>query len=183
MSRTLHATWNAPAEQPTPREHRREMRRIRRAAKPLQLPVPKHAVMWLTIAMGAGILVSAGLVIAGLVTGAGILTAAGFVVAGAAVGIPLLVAGWIFARAIRRTAGVFGVTFVAGVIAAAAGYATADALYSYAGWAVVVLSFAAVYLIVTVPRWRREAAGRERRRTRSAKRRERRAEAVRRGTR
>jgi peptidoglycan/LPS O-acetylase OafA/YrhL len=169
------------AERAARRAQRRDERRARRAAHPQRVSPPRHAAMWLTIALAGGLVLAAAGIAIGTATGLGLLVTVSFVLAGASIVGPIAAAGWMIARAIRRGAGVLGLLFAAGMIAAGVGQFADQPPVMFGGWAAMILAAAALYLVVAVPAWRAEAHRRERRELRAAARRERRAEAVRRG--
>lgn len=145
-------------------------------------PPPRHAAAWLTGWLVAGLAVAGGIMpfvtadwpgwVMPVLTGALATSVAG----------PILVAGWLVGRALRRGAGAVGLLFAVGMLAAGGGQAASLTWAAFAGWAVMAFSATALVLLTGMPVWRAQARRREELAARAARRAQRRAQAARRGT-
>ncbi|WOF23350.1 hypothetical protein N8K70_01365 [Microbacterium betulae] len=145
-------------------------------------PPPRRAAAWLTVWLVAWLVVAGGVMpfvtadwpgwVMPVLTGVLAVSVAG----------PILVAGWLAGRALRRGAGIVGLLFAVGMLAAGGGQAASLTGVALGGWAVMAFSATALVLLAGVPVWRAEARRREERAARAARRAQRRARAARRGT-
>ncbi|WP_345441056.1 hypothetical protein [Microbacterium gilvum] len=144
---------------------------------------PKRAAMWLGIWLAAGLVLGGAALIVANATGQAWIMPTAIAVVAVSVAGPILVAGWLIARGIRRGAGALGLLFAGGMLAAGAGQAASLPWWVAAGgWAAMAVAVIVLYLVVSIPAWRAEAIRREARERKAVERAERRAHAVKRGT-
>lgn len=144
------------------REAKREERRAARRAKPARVMPPRRAPLALTLVFAIGVAVAVVAYIAALITGVGWLAPIALTVGGAAVVAPVLAAGWLAGRAIRRGFGPVGLVFALGLFAAASSPVVEISWVSYAGWAAMAAAAVALFLAVKIPAWRRARSARAR---------------------
>ncbi|MGK9220046.1 MULTISPECIES: hypothetical protein [unclassified Microbacterium] len=154
-------------EETRPTEARAE--RATAPARPKRIAPPRRAALWLGIWLAAGLGAGAGALIYASLTGQAWIMPTAISVAAISVAGPILVAGWLIGRALRRGAGALGLLFALGMLAAGVGMAASLAAVSAIGWSAMAASALALALIVRFSARRGARARRSANATRSAK--------------
>ncbi len=123
---------------------------------------PRRAPLALTLCFAIGVAVAAVAYIAALLSGAGWLAPIALTIGGASAIGPVLAAGWLAGRAVRRGFGPAGVLFAVGMVAAASAPLVEVPWAGYAGWAAMGVAVVTLFLAVKLPAWVAASAARRR---------------------